>query len=234
MMSSRRQAAAFTLIELLVVIAIIAILAAILFPVFAKAREKARQSSCGSNEKQIALAMLQYAQDYDDRVPANHTSVQGNWEGYGNRWYEWWFALGPYIKNWQVFRCPSNSKNVFNGVNYGKHGCGDSPLAGENSNAFWWGNLADMQAPVDAIMLADWGGGGSGNNGHRLCPHWHAGLQYVGFVHPEIHNDGTNYSFYDGHVKWMKYTATFQDVNYWTYNGSRTKPTIAVPAWQWP
>src|ERR1700729_1601431 len=66
---SRRTKTAFTLIELLVVIAIIAILAAILFPVFAQARDKARQTACASNEKQIGLGLLQYGQDYDEQLP---------------------------------------------------------------------------------------------------------------------------------------------------------------------
>jgi prepilin-type N-terminal cleavage/methylation domain-containing protein len=86
----------FTLIELLVVIAIIAILAAILFPVFAKAREKARQASCASNLKQIALAILWYAQDYDERT-------QGYQGGVGS----WHLLIEPYVKNTQVFACPS-------------------------------------------------------------------------------------------------------------------------------
>jgi len=90
----------FTLIELLVVIAIIAILAAILFPVFAKAREKARQSSCLSNVKQLTLGMLQYVQDFDEKFPmfVTGTPTQGE---------PWWVCVQPYIKNEQVYVCPS-------------------------------------------------------------------------------------------------------------------------------
>jgi prepilin-type N-terminal cleavage/methylation domain-containing protein len=94
----------FTLIELLVVIAIIAILAAILFPVFAKAREKARQSSCLSNCKQLMLAFLQYAQDYDEVFP-NHCDNGGPAVG---DWTDCSFGVvQPYIKNTQVWTCPS-------------------------------------------------------------------------------------------------------------------------------
>ncbi|MEI6500574.1 MAG: DUF1559 domain-containing protein, partial [Armatimonadota bacterium] len=99
----------FTLIELLVVIAIIAILAAILFPVFAKAREKARQSSCLSNVKQIALGMMQYAQDYDERmVPAAMYYATPNY-------YTWMYLMQPYVKSSQIFTCPSSTATGWNG-----------------------------------------------------------------------------------------------------------------------
>ncbi|GIV19219.1 MAG: hypothetical protein KatS3mg023_0970 [Armatimonadota bacterium] len=120
----------FTLIELLVVIAIIAILAAILFPVFAQAREKARQTSCLSNLKQLGLAIVMYAQDYDEKFPN-----AGSWE-----WWEWQaehdnpdtfpggivFRLRPYVKNMGIFACPSDS---------------GAPLT-------WWGiNVPNMWSP---------------------------------------------------------------------------------------
>src|SRR3712207_1528949 len=96
-----RSRYAFTLIELLVVIAIIAILAAILFPVFARARENARRASCQSNLKQIGLGIMQYAQDYDETmVPV--TNGAGRWHDH----------VQPYVKSTQLFRCPSNSSTV--------------------------------------------------------------------------------------------------------------------------
>ena len=133
MKRNHRVSTGFTLIELLVVIAIIAILAAILFPVFAQAREKARQTSCLNNAKQLGTASLQYAQDYDQTfyahrlncVDANNAQIDcpqyagdpaakafaaGSVER--SRYY-WCYALYPYTKNYQVYVCPSNTKNVF-------------------------------------------------------------------------------------------------------------------------
>jgi prepilin-type N-terminal cleavage/methylation domain-containing protein len=95
-------AKAFTLIELLVVIAIIAILAAILFPAFARARENARKTSCLSNMKQIGLGVLQYVQDYDGLVPA--TNAQGK----DDEAYTAAARIMPYVKSFQLFRCPSS------------------------------------------------------------------------------------------------------------------------------
>ncbi len=96
-----KRRSGFTLIELLVVIAIIAILAAILFPVFAQAREKARAISCLSNEKQIGLGVIQYAQDYDEKNPGGLNGYGGG-SGYAGQIY-------PYVKSTQVFKCPSDS-----------------------------------------------------------------------------------------------------------------------------
>lgn len=110
--TTRRAISGFTLIELLVVIAIISILAAILFPVFARARENARRSSCMSNLKQAGLALLQYVQDYDERIPfVSQTGVtETPPDGYtwytANNWY-WQQTIYPYYKTTQVFNCPS-------------------------------------------------------------------------------------------------------------------------------
>src|SRR5579875_3864530 len=98
----------FTLIELLVVIAIIAILAAILFPVFAKVREKARQTSCASNERQIGYGLLQYVQDNDEAMPQTYYGNKGA-SNQSKGWYKWMDAILPYVKNYQVFTCPSDT-----------------------------------------------------------------------------------------------------------------------------
>ena len=103
-----RTQRAFTLIELLVVIAIIAILAAILFPVFAKAREKARQASCGANTKQQAIAFMQYAQDYDERLPDLLVGRDRSGASVDPLLVvPWYWNLYPYTKNLQMFDCPS-------------------------------------------------------------------------------------------------------------------------------
>src|SRR5215472_15354065 len=103
----------FTLIELLVVIAIIAILAAILFPVFAQAREKARQTSCLSNSKQIGLALLQYEQDYDEQFPvgSKFDPAVNNQLAWGQGWAG---QIYPYTKSAQILKCPDDSTSNLN------------------------------------------------------------------------------------------------------------------------
>ena len=122
---SHKTRPAFTLIELLVVIAIIAILAAILFPVFARARENARRSSCQSNLKQIGLGLLQYAQDYDERTTSDHypdsganNGDQSDPPGTGLGRYKWMDAVQPYVKSTQLFSCPSDTSIAFGGQDF--------------------------------------------------------------------------------------------------------------------
>jgi len=152
---------AFTLIELLVVIAIIAILAAILFPVFAQAREKARQTSCISNQKQIGLAMFQYIQDYDEFLPFANTVDQNNFE---HRWYD---GVYPYIKNGSpvkgaggvnLFHCPS-----FPSLQDAEYGLDDHlcpPVWGGpcGPNLFTHTlNSSVLSTPSDTILMAEKG-----------------------------------------------------------------------------
>ncbi|RYX85174.1 DUF1559 domain-containing protein [bacterium] len=118
----------FTLIELLVVIAIIAILAAILFPVFARARENARRASCQSNLKQIGLGIMQYIQDYDEKYPITGdigatSPVKGGYQvnGYNDpswNYGTWRYIIQPYVKSVQLFVCPSTKSTRGMGISY--------------------------------------------------------------------------------------------------------------------
>jgi prepilin-type N-terminal cleavage/methylation domain-containing protein/prepilin-type processing-associated H-X9-DG protein len=200
----------FTLIELLVVIAIIAILAAILFPVFAKAREKARQSSCLSNVKQIMLAVLSYTQDYDEMLPFLY-------RGGGPYGYVPWNAqVEPYIKNAQIFVCPSNKFNHCSTAgrwanvawaNYWPISYGwNTWNGGGTANALPWDpyyspqgqSLGFVKRPAEVIMMGD----------HHGCYqyYWTAG-NYVDVWNAgttrKPHNDGGNFAYIDGHAKWQ-------------------------------
>jgi prepilin-type N-terminal cleavage/methylation domain-containing protein/prepilin-type processing-associated H-X9-DG protein len=192
----------FTLIELLVVIAIIAILAAILFPVFARAREKARQTSCLSNMKQLGLSDMMYAQDYDEILVRYADRACRGGADSRTEWYE---ALAPYIKNSQIFVCPSLATQPYGlGVNYAHvHTCGAS---GAPPAAVYTGRpIADMQVPAQTISMGDTDSSliycrvcypiGSGNP---------AGSEPYGRVPQTRHNEGVNLAFCDGHAKWQK------------------------------
>jgi len=199
--AGRRAHTGFTLIELLVVIAIIAILAAILFPVFAKAREKARQASCLSNVKQISNAMMMYIQDYDEQfVTVDET-------------YRWYLPLYAYVKNADVFQCPSNRNDPANSNS-------DYTING----LFAHGEaLARFGQPANTIMIAERETGMVWDGYHPWpnagSPNWDdLNSYYAGDGHNWLvehiaktrHNDGANYGFADGHTKWMKWEKTIE------------------------
>jgi prepilin-type N-terminal cleavage/methylation domain-containing protein/prepilin-type processing-associated H-X9-DG protein len=194
----------FTLIELLVVIAIIAILAAILFPVFAKAREKARQASCQSNLKQICLSFQMYAQDFDGMFAAQ-------WINPGTLTC-WPALLNPYIKNSQVFLCPSNNSNPVGpplATTYGTNCPHCLPEGWRNPLALI--KMDSFQQPANVLLLTDsWNGAQScpstfcpACQGWTITNGWNASVGAV-------HNDGTNVGFVDGHVKWLKRSIIIQ------------------------
>ncbi len=195
----------FTLIELLVVIAIIAILAAILFPVFSRAREKARQASCASNEKQLTLALLMYADDYDEILPPRYYETS---PGVFLHW-DTHYAQ-PYITNKDILRCPSTRQRSF--------GYNDTYIQGQF--------LGAVYSPSETVMLCDakkcfdWSGAVVGPD-HRVDapsrfgsppakPDTDADDQPLPgdpawMTRPRaIHNGGANVAWVDGHVKWEK------------------------------
>jgi prepilin-type N-terminal cleavage/methylation domain-containing protein/prepilin-type processing-associated H-X9-DG protein len=194
----------FTLIELLVVIAIIAILAAILFPVFARAREKARQSNCLSNTKQLALATLMYVQDYDEMIPYDDLDYNGSGaEDAGDG--TWRGMIRPYCKNSQLFMCPSKklTSNVFDGRwnDFGMN-------AGYAMNVCHWASgsptppygqaLARVEDGASCVLFLE--SDGTHSIGQESNDRgWQPGSTYG-----KRHNDGSNYAFVDGHAKWMK------------------------------
>ena len=194
----------FTLIELLVVIAIIAILAAILFPVFARAREKARQASCLSNHKQLALAWHMYAQDYDERAAPCWANV-----GAERVWNA--TLMRPYIKNEQIWECPS-----YNNSNIGSPGCEDRHRGGIGYNWAWgrhggcygdrgwlsFQKIASFQYPAELVVYTDSNCMGTGPYACYSFVDWQNG-QWPRQT-PLLHNDGLNVAYADGHAKWMK------------------------------
>jgi prepilin-type N-terminal cleavage/methylation domain-containing protein/prepilin-type processing-associated H-X9-DG protein len=206
----------FTLIELLVVIAIIAILAAILFPVFAQAREKARQASCLSNVKQISLGMMMYIADYDECF----VNVTGS--------YRWYDPLYPYVKNAGVFQCPSNQDKsnlntdyVLSGIfAHGVHQAAfTSPagtiMASERANGIPY----DGYHPWPSIASQNWDDlnaylAGDGHN-------W-----FVDHVAKERHNGGSSYGFGDGHAKWTRWNATITPPLPGMHNPDRMVPPV--------
>jgi len=221
---------AFTLIELLVVIAIIAILAAILFPVFARAREKARQASCLSNVKQMGLAALMYAQDYDEMVVPGEILIPG-----AQRWFGDHGLLLPYVKNVQVFLCPSadgpacSKYFTHEGVRHYQrtdYGINQTIHRRQTSSTAVWYKMTVIKYPAETVMLADadWTRSKddySSSNSWRID----AGRHPSYFI-PARHNGVANIAFEDGHAKWhsiardpdspyvgpVAYTFTPQDV----------------------
>lgn len=186
----------FTLIELLVVIAIIAILAAILFPVFAKAREKARQSSCLSNLKQLGLSFMMYAQDYDERFPGNHGGR--DWTTYVDP-TAWWKTVNPYIKNSQIWFCPS-ANGATNG-NMPTDYSGNFNIQNADGGGVSMGTIT---YPASTVLLHERVRNVIYNVNNYSDFQWIAMNEQTS---SERHNGGSNFALADGHAKWFKVVA---------------------------
>ena len=204
----------FTLIELLVVIAIIALLAAILFPVFARARENARKTSCMNALKQITLAAYQYAQDYDEYwIPMrDNSNLLNPSDSTSGKPFYWAELVQPYIKSKQTQKCPSAPSPLISFTYHGRLG-----------NFGGGRHFSEVPLPAQTIAFADcigvpntW----SGDGGNR-SPFFfqQTGNIYGRFVNgapfkynnarealvdADRHLEGANYSFADGHAKWLK------------------------------
>jgi len=210
----------FTLIELLVVIAIIAILAAILFPVFAKVREKARQTSCASNMRQLGLGVLQYIQDYDEKFPAvwdNRSNI-----GAGEKDINWAQEIYPYVNSIQVYVCPSNTSAaaVVTSGHYLGNGFGDENPASNipesyamnadigfvnETGQFTWGpykSEAGINTPSNKVMITE-------STNQNPATHWPGWFNWTGTATSATvystmfagHTGLMNVTYIDGHVK---------------------------------
>ena len=199
----------FTLIELLVVVAIVAVIAAILFPVFARVRERGRRTVCQSNLKQLALAMQQYVQDNNGTYP-----VAVRYEG-PSLYAEWPAAIFPYVKNLQVFRCPDqphgNSDPPDTDVNFlpeaaMDYECNAARLNGGSPGPPDVLNLRGKQesavaAPSTIWLNMEWYGKDSDDTNHYFrTVSTSCGRTFNGNT---LHSGAGNYSYVDGHVKWL-------------------------------
>ncbi len=243
-MFGKTKRSAFTLIELLVVIAIIAILAAVLFPVFARARENARRTSCLSNLKQMGLAVMQYVQDNDGSyVPgfmlsSDPSPTGGNWSP--GAWF-WAEILYPYHRSQQVFVCPSSpigTETMFSG-NYGINPViARYPGYSIPSESLPL-NESALNAAANSYLIMDFGSylAVPGNTYGPATGYWYlpgAGEADASIADPGFdsriardfksgrHFGGVNMTFADGHVKWLKSSVVMNEARQYTSSTAKS------------
>jgi prepilin-type N-terminal cleavage/methylation domain-containing protein/prepilin-type processing-associated H-X9-DG protein len=203
----------FTLIELLVVIAIIAVIASILFPAFAQAREKARQTVCASNLRQLGDAFTMYTQDYDETLPGVTGGPQGE-HILGGWVYFDVFPFGPfdvtrgsiysYVKNKGVYVCPDDSDGQRNGLSYAMNDCMDNvpnPFEGIDSGR----SLAAFPDASAILLLGEEGNAGGLFSANDTTND--GGLAFGTDTLTTRHQGGSEVLFLDGHVKWLTLAA---------------------------
>lgn len=218
----------FTLIELLVVIAIIALLAAILFPVFGRARENARRSSCQSNMKQIGLGLMQYIQDFDERTPFAANYDVTNYASLTSR--NWISQIQPYVKSWKLFRCPSAVDTTV---------AGNKPIGNSDTNLAVNGmvqkrHVSEIPNTASIIWCQEMKEASYVAVERPYSPANYGGTdtRWFNWCNVNISNnhfDGGNLLFCDGHVKWKKQRSiTGQD--YGLNNSTLAPVSAGTPA----
>jgi len=230
MINLHTRTRAFTLIELLVVIAIIAILASILFPVFARARENARRASCQSNLKQMGLSIMQYTQDFDEALP--YLALAGTSAGtFRNDLQVWADMIQPYTKSLQIFRCPSNTNcntplgtTVPTGATMRmSYGGTTNTFASDLPQTFAFAadagtahdkpptRLAQFTNTAETFMVGEIQDSTSVIYGYGLTTPAPSEVRVPG----KTHFEGGNWLYADGHVKYMLVSKVYDNSNYY-------------------
>jgi prepilin-type N-terminal cleavage/methylation domain-containing protein len=214
----------FTLIELLVVIAIIAILAAILFPVFAQAREKARQTGCLSNARQLGLGVMMYVDDYDERYPCSCMMMGGDSMGMTNL-QSWLDTLQPYVRSRALFRCPSDASPLW--------GAMDNPrMTSYGLNGYflpvqppYYGiSMAQVARPAQCVLIGElagnwtqdffmpmyWGDPPRVSDPDMQRMEWDMSASEPMSLALRRHHEGAVYVCADGHARWQRFAQTWR------------------------